>query len=129
MTGRNSPRSAYHYQNQFDAAPGHYKMTVVLSAGSDTYGKSSWPLDIDTYDGKQFALGGVVMSNSAQRVDELSNSADFDSVLLEDRTPLVVKGLQVVANSGQSLQADRQGTAVLGGLRFVAGGTKSHRAS
>jgi len=92
-------KSAFHYQNQFDAAPGHYKMTVVLSAGSDTYGKSTWPLDIDTYDGKQFALGGVVMSNSVQRVEELSNSADFDSILLEDRTPLVVKGLQFLPNA------------------------------
>jgi hypothetical protein len=89
-------KSAYQYQNQFDAVPGHYKMTVVLSAGSDTYGKSTWPLDIDAYDGKQFALGGVVMSTNAQRVEELATNADFDSVLLEDRTPLVVKGLQVV---------------------------------
>jgi VWFA-related protein len=89
-------KNAYHYQNQFDAAPGHYKMTVVLSAGSDTFGKSSWPLEIDPYDGKQFALGGIVMSNNAQRVEQLANNADYDSVLLEDRTPLVVKGFQVV---------------------------------
>src|SRR6266568_2383958 len=89
-------KTAYHYQNQFDAVPGHYKMTVVLSAGNDAYGKSSWPLDIDAYDGKEFALGGIAMSNNAQRVEELATNADFDSVLLEDRTPLVVKGLQVV---------------------------------
>ncbi|HMC27474.1 MAG TPA: hypothetical protein VKM56_06740, partial [Verrucomicrobiae bacterium] len=68
----------------------------VLSAGTDTYGKSSWPLEIDNYDGKQFALGGIVLTNNAQRVEQLATSADFDSVLLEDRTPLVVKGLQVV---------------------------------
>jgi hypothetical protein len=89
-------KAAYHYQNQFDAAPGKYKMTVVLSAGSDNYGKSTWPLDIDSYDGKQFAIGGVVLSNKAQRVEEMNTSADFDSVLLEDRTPLVVKGMQIV---------------------------------
>jgi len=89
-------KTAYNYQNQFDAVPGHYKMTVVLSAGNDAYGKSSWPLDIDAYDGKEFALGGIAMSNNAQRVEELATNADFDSVLLEDRTPLVVKGLQVV---------------------------------
>lgn len=89
-------KTAYHYQNQFDAVPGHYKMTVVLSAGNDAYGKSSWPLDIDAYDGKEFALGGIAMSNNAQRVEELATNDDFDSVLLEDRTPLVVKGLQVI---------------------------------
>ena len=89
-------KNPYHYQNQFDAVPGHYKMTVVLTAGSDTYGKSSWPLDIDAYDGKQFAIGGIALTNNAQRVEQLASSADFDSVLLEDRTPLVVKGLQIV---------------------------------
>src|SRR5216683_6631334 len=89
-------KNPYRYQNQFDAVPGHYKMTVVLSAGSDTYGKSSWPMDIDAYDGKQFALGGIALTNNATPVEQLANQADFDSVLLEDRTPLVVKGMQVL---------------------------------
>jgi VWFA-related protein len=89
-------KTPFHYQNQFDAVPGHYKMTVVLSAGNDTYGKSSWPLDIDSYDGNQFALGGIVLCNNAQPVEQLATNADFDSVLLEDRTPLIVKGLQVL---------------------------------
>jgi VWFA-related protein len=89
-------KNSFRYQNQFDAVPGHYKMTVVLSAGSETYGKSVWPLDIDAYDGKQLALGGIAMTNNAQKIDQLAASSDLDSVLLEDRTPLVVKGLQVV---------------------------------
>jgi len=92
-------KNPYHYQNQFDAVPGHYKMTVVLTAGSDSYGKSSWPLDIDAYDGKQFAIGGIALTNNAQPVEQLATSADFDSVLLEDRTPLVVKGMQVVPSA------------------------------
>ena len=89
-------KTPFRYENQFDAAPGAYKMTVVLSAGSDTYGKSSWPLKIDDYDGKQLALGGIAMTNNVQRVDDLAVNADLDSVLLEDRTPLVVKGMQIV---------------------------------
>jgi VWFA-related protein len=89
-------KNPFHYQNQFDAAAGHYKMNVVLSAGSDTYGKSSWPMDIDAYDGKQLALGGLALTNNAQPVEQLATQADFDSVLLEDRTPLVVKGMQVL---------------------------------
>lgn len=89
-------KNPFRYQNQFDAVPGHYKMTVVLTAGSDTYGKSVWPLDIDTYDGQQLALGGIAMTNNAQKVDQLAANSDLDEALLEDRTPLVVKGLQVV---------------------------------
>jgi VWFA-related protein len=89
-------KTPFRYENQFDASPGAYKMTVVLSAGSDTYGKSTWPLKIDDYDGKQLALGGIAMTNNVQRVDDLAVNADLDSVLLEDRTPLVVKGMQIV---------------------------------
>ena len=91
-------KDPYRYQNQFDAAPGTYKLTVVLSAGAgDTFGKFESPLQIDAYDGKQFTLGGVALTNSAQRVSD--DSTGLDSVLLEDRTPLVVQGMQIVPSA------------------------------
>jgi VWFA-related protein len=83
----------YKYENQFDAAPGAYKLTVVLSAGGDTFGKFESPLQIDAYDGKHFSLGGVALTNSAERVTDIPTG--LDSQLLEDRTPLVVKGMQM----------------------------------
>ena len=88
-------KNPYHYQNQFDTVPGDYKMTVVLNTGGDAYNKTEWPLKIDTYDGKHLSLGGVVLSNAAQRVDEIASNADLDAVLLEDHTPLVVKGMEI----------------------------------
>jgi len=85
----------YRYENQFDAAPGTYRLTVVLSSGgSEAFGKFEAPLKIDSYDGKQFSLGSVVLTNSAQRLTDIPTG--LDSQLLEDRTPLVVKGLQMV---------------------------------
>ena len=84
----------YHYENQFDATPGAYKLTVVLSTGGDAFGKFESPLAIDPYDGKQFSLSGVALTNSAQKVNDIPTS--LDSALLEDRTPLVVKGMQIV---------------------------------
>ena len=86
-------KSPYRYQNQFDAIPGTYKLTVVLSAGGDAFGKFESPLAIDPYDGKQFSLSGVALTNSAQRLNDIPTG--LDSVLLEDRTPLVVKGMQI----------------------------------
>ncbi|HEX8879987.1 MAG TPA: VWA domain-containing protein, partial [Candidatus Acidoferrum sp.] len=83
----------YQYENQFDATPGDYKLTVVLSTGGDAFGKFESPLSIDPYDGKQFGLGGIALTNSAQRLNDIPES--LDSVLLEDRTPLVVKGMQI----------------------------------
>jgi VWFA-related protein len=84
----------YHYENQFDATPGTYKLAVVLSAGGDAFGKFESPLAIDPYDGKHFSLSGLALTNSAQRLNDIPTG--LDSVLLEDRTPLVVQGLQIV---------------------------------
>src|SRR5256885_306113 len=84
----------YHYENQFDATPGTYKLAVVLSAGGDAFGKFESPLAIDPYDGKHFSLSGVALTNSAQRLNDIPTG--LDAVLLEDRTPLVVKGTQIV---------------------------------
>ncbi len=86
-------KQPYHYENQFDAAPGTYKLTVVFSAGGEHFGKFETPLQIDPYDGKKLTLGGVVLSKSLQRVDQIP--LDMDATLLEDRTPLVIKGMQV----------------------------------
>src|ERR1700676_3573733 len=90
-------KTPYHYQNQFDAAAGTYKLTVVLSGGGDTFGKFEAPLQIDAYDGKHLSIGGVAMTNSAQRISDIPTG--LDSVLLEYRTPLVIKGLQVVPSA------------------------------
>jgi hypothetical protein len=90
-------KAPYRYQNQFDAAAGTYKLTIVLSGGGDTFGKFESPLQIDAYDGKGMSLGGVVLTNSATRVADIPTG--LDSILLEDRTPLVVQGMQVVPSA------------------------------
>jgi VWFA-related protein len=86
-------KTPYHYENQFDAVPGTYKLTVVLSAGGDTFGKFERPLTIDEYDGKHFSLSGLALASSVQKLTDIPTG--LDSVLLEDRTPLVVKGMQI----------------------------------
>ena len=86
-------KQPYRYQNQFDAAPGNYKLAVVLSSGGEGFAKFESPLQIDSYDGKKFTLGGVVLSTNLQRVDEIPT--EVDATLLEDRTPLIIKGMQI----------------------------------
>ena len=87
-------KTPYHYENQFDAAPGSYKLAVVLSAGGDAFGKFESPLQIDGYDGKKLTLGGVALTNSVQAIGQISTG--LDAALLEDRTPLVVQGMQII---------------------------------
>jgi len=92
----------YHYENQFDAAPGTYKLTVVFSGTGESFGKFETPLVIDPYDGKKFTLGGVVLSTNFQRVDQISSIVDV--TLLEDRTPLIVKGMQFTPTAGNQFR-------------------------
>jgi VWFA-related protein len=86
-------KQPYIYQNQFDAESGSYKLTIVVSSGSDAFGKYESSLQIDPYDGNQLALGGVVLSNSTQRLADIPS--DVDAVMVGDRTALVVKGKQI----------------------------------
>ena len=86
-------KSPYRYENQFDVSPGAYKLTVVLSAGGDAYGKFETPVQVDAYDGKKFSSGSVVLSATAAKLGDIPTS--LDSALLEDRTPLVVQGLEI----------------------------------
>jgi len=88
-------KGPYHYMNQFDAAPGDYKMTVVLNSGGDAYSKTELPLKIDEYDGKRLSLGSAMISNSMRRMDEIASTTDLDAALLEDRAPLVVQGNEI----------------------------------
>ena len=99
-------KQPYRYQNQFDAAPGAYKLSVVLSSGGDSFAKFETPLKIDAYDGKKFTLGGVVLSKTILPVDQIPT--DVDATLLEDRTPMIVKGMQITPAANYSFkQSDK----------------------
>jgi VWFA-related protein len=90
-------KQPFHYENQFDVASGQYTLKVVFSSGNESFGKLQLPLVIDSYDGKQFSMSGVALSNEMQRIADLSTG--LDSQLLGDRTPLVVQGVQVVPSA------------------------------
>ncbi len=84
----------WHYQNQFTVAPGQYRLTIALSAGGQSFGKYEAPLSIEPYDGKKFTLAGLALSNTLQKVADTGTG--LDAVLLEDRTPLIVRDLEIV---------------------------------
>ena len=86
-------KQPFHYENQFGIASGQYNLRVVFSSGNESFGKLEAPLVIDPYGQQQFSISGVALSNSMRKAADLST--DLDSLLLEDRTPLVVHGLQI----------------------------------
>ena len=86
-------KQPFRYENQFGIACGQYNLKVVFSSGNDSFGKLETPLVIDPYQGKEFSISGVALSNSLHRAADISG--DLDGQLLEDRTPLLVQGIQI----------------------------------
>jgi VWFA-related protein len=86
--------SPMQYQNQFTIAPGNYKLTVILSAGGQNFGKYETPLVIDPYNGQTFSLSALALSNHLQAAAGLG--ASMEAALLADHTPLVAGGVEVV---------------------------------
>ena len=85
----------FHYENQFDVAAGHYNLKVVVNPqGADSFAKVEIPLVIDPYDGKQFTMSAVALSKSIHPVSQMGQT--LDAALLEDRTPMVTQGLQLI---------------------------------
>lgn len=82
-----------HYEYQFEVAPGQYTLKVAFSSGGSAFGKLEMPLAVDPYDGKQFILSSVAFSKEFHKTDQLA--AGLDAELLEGRTPLVSRGMQI----------------------------------
>jgi hypothetical protein len=86
-------KQPFRYENQFGISCGEYNLKVVFSSSNDNFGKLEAPLLIDPYQGKEFSISGVALSNNIRRASDISG--DLDGQLLEDRTPLMVQGLQI----------------------------------
>jgi len=89
--------SPMRYDNQFEIASGKYRLTVVLSAGGQSFGKYEAPLAIDPYDGKTFTLSAIALSDQVQPAAGLGGALEAD--LLSDRMPLLIKNMEVVPSA------------------------------
>ncbi|MGB8886788.1 MAG: VWA domain-containing protein [Candidatus Korobacteraceae bacterium] len=87
-------KKPYHYENQFEIASGQYQLKVAFSSGGESFGKLEMPLVVDTYDTKQFGLSALALSKELHPLSQVSSG--LDAALLEDRTPLVAQGVQII---------------------------------
>jgi hypothetical protein len=95
-------KGPFKYQNTFNIAPGEYTLKLVLSWGGEKFAKYEKPLVIPTFDNKELALSGPVLSDDLRPVNQLV--ASLDSQLLEDETPLVFQGNEVFPQPGNHFQ-------------------------
>ena len=94
--------SNYHYENQFDVASGKYTLKVVFSSGGDGFGKVETPLNVEAYDGKSFMMSGLAISMKYGPAAAMGGA--LDSALIEDRTPLITHGVQVIPSGSNSFK-------------------------
>jgi len=83
-----------HYENQFDIAPGSYKLKVVFTSGGSSFGKLETPLAINAYDSTHLAVSSLALSKQALRVSDAG--LGLDAALLEDRIPMISGDVQVI---------------------------------
>jgi VWFA-related protein len=101
-------KNPFSYQNTFDLASGKYRLKLVVATGGQGYAKYERPLTIDDYNGRDFQLSAVALSNKMQPVSELATQ--LDAALLEEKTPLVVQGVQLTPSpSGQFSREEKVG--------------------
>jgi hypothetical protein len=87
-------KKPYHYENQFEIASGQYTLKVAFSSGGESFGKLEMPLAVDTYDAKQFGMSALALSKELHPLSQVGSG--LDAALLEDRTPLVAQGMQII---------------------------------
>jgi VWFA-related protein len=99
-------QAPFHYENQFEIAPGQYTFRMAFTSGAADapgFGKVEMPLTIAPWNGQTLAIGGLALSRDAHPAADLA--AGLDVSLLEGQRPLVAKGIEVVPTGDSQFHA------------------------
>jgi hypothetical protein len=91
------------YRSGFDIAPGQYTLKIAVGTGGNGVAKQEIPLTVQPYNGKQFSLSGVVLSNQFQPVSQ--SAVTLDEALLEDQKTFVAQGMQIQPSASNTFKA------------------------
>jgi VWFA-related protein len=104
-------KEPFEYNSQFDIASGQYTLKVVFNSGGEGFGKLESPLNIDPYTPKQFTMSSMVLSTEVHKVTDMATGLDAE--LLEDRTPLIAQGLQIIPTANTHFKTTEPAVAYL----------------
>ena len=100
-------KALYHYENQFELAPGQYNFRMALSAGEQSFGKVETPIGIEQWNGQTLSMSGIALSHDARQAADLA--AGLDVSLLDGMRPLVAKATEVVPTGTPQFHAGDRG--------------------
>jgi VWFA-related protein len=95
-----------HYEKEFKIVPGSYTFTMAFSSGGESFGKLDMPLTVDTRQPGQLAMSGLVLSKETHPAAELGLGM---AGLIENRTPLIADGVQVVPSGSTQFTKSEPG--------------------
>ena len=93
-------KAPFHYENQFEISSGQYLFKVVFSSGNESFGKLEKSLVIDPYNGNQFALSGLVLSNQTRRAPQNDSGLG-----IPDKTRLIAQGMEITPSASNRFKA------------------------
>ncbi len=90
------------YQKEFKIAPGQYGVTVVFSAGGESFGKITQALAIEPRQPGQFDLSALALGKELRK-DGAAGAAPAAS-LFDDRTPLKINGVELIPTGANAFE-------------------------
>jgi hypothetical protein len=99
-------QAPYHYENQFEVAPGQYNFRMAFTSGSADapgFGKAEMPLSVDPWNGQTLAISGIALSHDAHPAASLA--AELDESLLEGAHSLTAKGAEAIPTGASQFHA------------------------
>jgi hypothetical protein len=90
-------KRSFDYQNTFKIVPGSYTLKLVLSAGGEKFGKYEVPFYVQSFTGASLSLAGPALGEKFVPTSQLA--ANMDAALMEDRTPLMFKDMELVPST------------------------------
>jgi VWFA-related protein len=97
----------YHYEKQFEVAPGTYDLKVVFSSGASQLGRLDTPLKVEPWDAQAFSLSGLALSKNVHPANDMLGG--LGSELLDDRVPLIVNGVQITPTGSNRFKKSEKG--------------------
>lgn len=96
-------KQPYRYENQFDVAPGRYKLAIALGGGGESFAKLEAPLVIEPYTAGQFGVSGLAISHEFHPAGAASSG--LDEFLIDDRKKLLADGAEIIPAGSSKLKA------------------------
>ncbi len=104
-------KDPFEYNTQFDIASGQYTLKVVFNSSGDGFGKVETPLNIDPYTPRQFTMSSMVLSKELHKVTDMATGLDAE--LLQDRTPLIAQGMQIIPTANARFKSTEPAVAYI----------------